>query len=279
MFTVAHTMPFMITNHSDINMATNCFKSLSSSTTDSILIIYNQGNMSNENLEKLLKNFKLNYVILGEGYNVGIPAARQCCFKYIWNNFSGIKYISEIHVDMIFTSNWVDIIISYLENHDEPMLSPGIITNFGEMHPENRGNKSIEIPQSYEEILTLLSNNISNEICEGFVHPVIHKSEVLKTIGGYDIRFLKGKQGYEDDSILLGYRYYMGTRSNWRPKTILSTRVFHYTLAQRLKMENIYQETNRNLGGLVDQYGAYGLLQLSLIHDNNKFEKIVTPLL
>ena len=175
MFAIAHTMPFMITNHSDINMAINCFKSLSLGTTNSILILYNQGNMSNDKLETFLKTFKLNYVILGEGNNVGIPAARQCCFEYIWENFSDIKYISEIHVDMIFTSDWTDIIINYLENNDEPMLSPGIITNFGELHPENRGNKCIEIPQSYEEILTLLSNNISNEICEGFVHPVIHK--------------------------------------------------------------------------------------------------------
>jgi hypothetical protein len=175
---------------------------------------------------------------------------------------------------MIFTSDWADIIIDYLEKHDEPMLSPGIITRFGELHPENRGIKSIEIPQRYDEILALLSNNIKNEVCEGFVHPVIHKAEILKTIGGYDMRFLKGKQGYEDDSILLGYRYYMGTRSNWRPKALLSTRVFHDTLAQRMKMENIYQETNKNLDGLVEQYGVYGLLQLSSIHNNKEFKRI-----
>jgi len=66
----------------------------------------------------------------------------------------------------------------------------------------------------------------------------------------------------------------IGTRSNWRPKTILSTRVFHYTLAQRMKMDNIYQETNRNIDGLVDQYGVYSLLQLSLIHNNNELRKM-----
>jgi len=68
------------------------------------------------------------------------------------------------------------------------------------------------------------------------------------------------------------------SRSNWRPKTLLSTRVFHYTLAQRFKMENIYKETNINLDGLVDQYGAYGLLQLSIIHNNSKFEKIASSI-
>lgn len=66
----------------------------------------------------------------------------------------------------------------------------------------------------------------------------------------------------------------MGTRNNWKPKVLLSERVFHISLVQRMKMDNIHEETNKNLEGLINQYGLYGLLQLDAIHHNNQFKQI-----
>lgn len=69
-----------------------------------------------------------------------------------------VKYISEIHVDMIFTPQWSKTIVNYLETSDEPMMSPGILTGYGELHPEKKGiKKSIDIPSSHEELQTLLA--------------------------------------------------------------------------------------------------------------------------
>lgn len=276
---LAHTLPFLIVRQSDITMAENCFRSLAECNTDAILIIYNQGPLTNSELERYLKMFNLkNFEVLGEGTNVGIPKARQSCFEYIWNNHPEIKYISEIHVDMIFTKDWADIIMDYLKHSDEPMLSPGIITATGLLVPESRTNKSVDVPEKYDDILNLLMSHTKNELMEGFVHPVIHKSEILKEIGGYDTRFLKGMQGYEDDSIILGYRYYMGTRNDWRPKAYLKSRVLHLAEGQRVYLENIKEEFMKNLQGLVNQHGIYGLLQIAKIHNNDELKNFANSI-
>jgi GT2 family glycosyltransferase len=279
MSSIAHTMPFMILNEEDLKMAHTCLKSLSEGLDHGALIIFNQGYLSNEELRLFLDQYPIKSIIIGKGENEGIPIGRQRCFEYIWKNMPEIDYISEIHVDMLFTKDWAETMMAYLDNHDEPMMSPGILTGFGELHPEGRGIKGIEVPSNYNEILTLLHHHQKEEVSEGFVHPVIHKSSILKSIGGYDTRFLKGKQGYEDDSILLGYRYYMGLKNNWKPKSLLSTRVLHISLAQRMKLNHIQEETNTNLKGLIEQYGVYGLNQLAIIHSNNHFKCIADSII
>jgi len=276
---LVHTMPFMILKENELQMAENCLYSFAEANANEPLVLYNQGYLTNNELIDFINQFKLKFIILGEGRNIGIPAARQNCFEYIWNNIPNTKYISELHVDMIFTKGWSDTIIEYLQKSREPMLSPGILTVYGELHPDKKGEKSVSVPNDTIELKSLLEMLASDRICEGFVHPVIHKSDILKEIGGYDLDFLKGQQGYEDDSILLGYRYYMGTGASWRPKAYLKAMVYHISLAQRMQMKNIQNETSKNLDGLVKQYGVYGLKQLSQIHRNNFFDNIAQLIL
>jgi len=276
---IVHTMPFMILKENELKMAENCLKSFAEANANEPLVLYNQGYLTNNELIDFINQFKLNFIILGEGRNIGIPAARQSCFEYIWNNIPSTKYISELHVDMIFTKGWSETIIEYLKKSKEPMLSPGILTVYGELHPHKKGEKSASVPNDTKELKSLLEMLATDRMCEGFVHPVIHKSDVLKEIGGYDLDFLKGQQGYEDDSILLGYRYYMGTGANWRPKAYLKAMVYHISLAQRMQMKNIQNETSKNLDGLIKQYGVYGLKQLSQIHGNDSFNNIVQLIL
>ena len=138
-----------------------------------------------------------------------------------------------------------------------------------------------EIPLGNEELMNDLLNQLTfDKVVEGFVHPVLHRSEVLKAVGGYDTRFLQGKQGYEDDSLLIGYRYYLGTKINWKPKCLLKTRVYHATLAQRISLIDKNQDFQKNLRGLIYQYGVKGLMELSSIYeDNNHFKEIADQLL
>jgi len=272
---IAYTLPFMLISDTDLQMADECFKSLSTGNADGILVLYNQGPLSNKQLEIFLSKYPIENVILGNGENIGIPAARQACFKYIWNNLPEVLFVSEIHVDMIFTSDWVKVLTQWLKSNDEPMIAPGILTAFGELHPEQKGIKSIEIPSDYSSILALLPLLTTDSLAEGLVHPVIHKAETLKAIGGYDTRFLTGQQGFEDDSLLLGYRFYMGVRNNWKPKACLKTRVFHKSLAQRVYLQNMQSECAKNLEGLIKQYGVYGLEQLDRMHCNKTFEATV----
>ncbi|GAB6171935.1 hypothetical protein JCM15765_14130 [Paradesulfitobacterium aromaticivorans] len=271
MLALVHTLPFLLLNSSDLKMAEECLKSLAAGHSAATLVLYNQGYLSNEELEEFLIRFPIKHVILGSGVNIGIPAARQACFEYIWGNIPEAKYISEIHVDMIFTKDWADTVIDFLEHSDEPMLAPGILTVYGELHPEKKGVKSLEVPVGYENVLELLPKLTKDETCEGFAHPVIHKAEALQAVGGYATRLLTGKQSYEDDSLLLSYRYYMGTRNNWRPKAYLKSRVYHISMAQRVFLDNIQEDFAKNLQGLIKQYGIYGLRQLALIHNNEMF--------
>jgi heterodisulfide reductase subunit B len=103
---------------------------------------------------------------------------------------------------------------------------------------------------------------------------------VLKAVGGYDTRFLKGTQGYEDDSLLVGIRYYLGTKTNWKPKCFTGVRVYHATLVQRVTMPDINEAFRSNLRGLVYQYGVKGLMELTAIYPENKhFRQVADDLL
>lgn len=267
---IAHTLPFLLRDPSDLTMAEQGLKSLENSP-DCCVVLYNQGYLSNSELLDFLGRFKLKFYVLGSGQNVGIPIARQECMKFIWSNLPEYQYISEIHVDMIFPPQWHQSLVQYLETQDEPMISPGIITQFGEIHPVGKNVRCLIIPDSPEEIIKLCQGLTQVRTHEGFVHPVVHKTAILKEIGGYDTRFLQGKQGYEDDSLLLGYRYYMGTRSSWKPKCYLGSFVYHATLAQRTTVCNTPQEFMINQQALFRQYGVYGLLQLAEIHGSEHF--------
>ncbi|ADG81825.1 hypothetical protein [Thermincola potens] len=267
---LVHTLTFLLRDENDLKMADKCFNSLQQ-TKDTCIVVYNQGYMTNSELSEYLCDYRFTFHILGCGENEGIPVARQRCMKYIWENLPQYKFVSEIHVDMIFPANWHVPLIKYLETHDEPMICPGIITQFGEIHPWKKGTKSIDIPLEPEEIISLCQSLREEKLCEGFVHPVIHKIEALKKVGGYDTRLLKGKQGYEDDSLLLGYRYYMGTRTGWKPKCYLASYVYHASMAQRTTLQNITEEFMINLNGLFKQYGSYGFLQLAEIHGSKDF--------
>ncbi|OAB40044.1 hypothetical protein PMSD_03080 [Paenibacillus macquariensis subsp. defensor] len=274
---IIHTMPLLIRSEhlniiEDMKMASACFESLALSE-DALVIIYNQGGLSNDQLKQMCTTFKLTTVILGEGENVGIARARQHCFEYIWMHYYDTAYISEIHVDMVFTPNWYTPLIDYLENSDEPMISPGIITITGELQPLRQYTT---IPSTYRELITHLESLSVDEVHMGFVHPVIHRASALQSVGGYDTQFLSGKQGYEDDSLLIGYVYYMGTKNNWRPKCYLKSWVYHATLAQRMSLPDRHIDFAINEKGLFQQYGAYGLKQLSEIHSNSAdFEQLI----
>lgn len=273
---IIHTMPLLIRseplNIEDITMVSACFESLALSD-DSLVVIYNQGGLSNDQLALMCDTFKLPAVILGHGENVGIARARQSCFEYIWTHYSDSEYISEVHVDMVFPSNWYAPLIAYLDTTDEPMISPGIITINGELQP--RGQFTT-IPPTYGELITHLESLSLDEVHPGFVHPVVHRADALRSVGGYDTQFLRGKQGYEDDSLLLGYVYYMGTKNQWRPKCYLKSWVYHATMAQRMSLPDKHLDFALNEKGLFQQYGAYGLKQLSEIHSNSAgFEQMI----
>jgi len=271
-----HTMPLFIHKNphefeSNLKLAKRCFESLAQSKENRI-VVYNQGCLPNEVITNMLKSYGVSPIILGNGSNVGIPKARQTCFQYIWDQYPEIEFISEVHLDMIFPKNWYTPLIDFLSKSDEPMVSPGILTISGEMQP--LGN-FVEIPEDTSELISLLAKWVRDEVHERFVHPVIHKSQILKEVGGYDTQFLKGKQGYEDDSLLLGYLYYMGTRTNWRPKCYLKSFVYHAGMAQRMSLPDKSIDFDLNEKGLIKQYGAYGLKQLSHIHENSSSFKLI----
>ncbi|MGO4790974.1 hypothetical protein AB4124_26555 [Paenibacillus sp. 2KB_20] len=278
---IIHTLPVMIRSEcfrdDDLSMARACFESLRSSE-DHLVVLYNQGCLSNDNLRALLTSCGLSAVILGDGENIGIARARQTCFEYIWKHHRDVEYISEIHVDMVFPRNWYVPLLDFLANSDEPMISPGIVTMYGELQPS--GLDAVTPDDQEAELITLLGELKRDEVVEGFVHPVVHKARILREIGGYDTQFLRGKQGYEDDSLLLSYYYYMGTRTNWRPKCYLKSWVYHATMAQRMTLPDKHKEFALNEEGLIRQYGAYGLMRLSNIHRNpsafdNLLQKII----
>lgn len=247
----------------DKELATKCLYSLEN-TTYKTIIVYNQGCLSNKELYLFLNNFNLNFYIMGEAINVGIPRARQYCFEYIWQNYPHATYISELHVDMLFAPHWEDALISYLEMHEEPMISCGIVDRDGEMKLINRVVG--KMPTCLPECINFLESLRCEEVVHGFTHPCIHKNFILKQVGGYDIKFLKGKLAFEDDSLLLGYYYYYGTKVNWYPKVNYQSVVYHATCMQRFTLDN---DSNINFNGLLKQYGAMGLKHLSQLHTNS----------
>jgi hypothetical protein len=155
---------------------------------------------------------------------------------------------------MIFAADWDSPLVKYLcENSGEPMICCGIVTD-------------AEVIKLYPDgVDTYFAKYVRNEIGRGLVHPCVHRAQVLKAVGGYDTRFLKGQQGFEDDSLLVSYHYYYGTRANWVPKISYNSVVYHAIGGQRFGMdENLYS----NYAGLVSQYGAMGINVLSNVHIN-----------
>lgn len=257
-----HTLLFLFRENKlteDINMAATCLKSLEKSTFKTV-VVYNQGYFSNEKLQEFLKPFQLNFHVIGDGANVGTTVGRQSCFRFIWENFPDTEYISEIHLDMLFTWAWEDMLVSYLDTHDEPVISCGIVDQRGNMPFLN---KTAAVPDSNDKYDDFLANLREDSILHGFTNPCVHASKALKETGGYNSLFLKGKQCFEDDSLLLGYYYYFGTRANWHPKINFNSIVYHAIAGQRL---DISGNVMVNFNGLIKQYGAMGLKHLSDLH-------------
>lgn len=261
-----HTLLFMIRQEyleEDMQIATRCLKSLENSAYKTV-VIYNQGSFNNEQIKSFVKPYSLNCIIIGDGVNVGTSAGRQRCFEYIWANFPNTQFISEIHLDMIFTVNWEVPLIKYLENHEEPLICSGIIDDKGNV--PFLGQATHPVPTNLEDFESYLQSLKSDKIVIGFTNPCIHVSEILKQTGGYNTNFLKGMHAFEDDSMLLGYYYYYGTKASWKPKINFNSVVYHKIAGQRLIMTDIVKI---NYFGLVDQYGAMGLNHLSELHNNN----------
>lgn len=261
---LVHTLLFFVrADHyaDDLLLTEKCLKSLSTGTYKKV-VIYNQGCISNDELRNILDQYDLEYYILGKGINIGIVAGRQNCFQYIWSNLPNTKYISELHLDMIFSKEWENSLIDYLTQHDEPVISSGIITSSGSC--VNLKETVYSLPQLFDEWEPFLHSLQENVIIPGFTHPCIHVSQILQEVGGYDLKMLNGSQYYEDDSLLLSYYLYYGTRSNWHPKINYNSVVYHECAAQRLGLDNCIQ----NYLGLIQQYGIMGQKYLSLLHSN-----------
>ncbi len=258
-----HTLLFMIReNHldEDLALADQCLRSLEKGSYKTV-VIYNQGFWKREILEGFLKAYDLNCIVIGDGFNTGTVIGRQGCFNYIFKQYPDTQFVSEIHLDMILTTHWEDPLVTYLEENDEPLVSCGIVDQGGNL---SFLQKLVEpLPKDKDLIDDYLSGLKQDSVVHGFTNPCIHKVEVLKATGGYNQRFLTGKQAFEDDSMLLGYYYYYGTRVNWKPKVNYNSVVYHAVAGQRLGMGDSVMV---NYSGLVKQYGAMGLKHLSELH-------------
>lgn len=260
-----HTLLFFFRENKlpqDIPMATECLKSLEKSAYKTV-VVYNQGCISQGSLKAFLEKFDLDAHIIGEGKNVGTTVGRQSCFAYIWEHFPDTEYISEIHLDMIFAPRWEEPLIRYLDTHEEPLIGCGIVDQQGRFPFLN---KTAALPASHSEYDDFLLSLRQDSVLDGFSNPCIHVSKILKQIGGYNAEFLKGSQCFEDDSMLLGYYYYYGTKADWRPKINFNSVVYHAIAGQRI---GIGANIMVNFSGLVKQYGAMGLLRLSTLHNTN----------
>ncbi|WP_020616853.1 hypothetical protein [Paenibacillus daejeonensis] len=272
---VIHTLPLFIREDSlqhDLEMVIACLHSLSASAGRHV-VIYNQGCLTHTDLARIAKDCGVEAHILGSERNVGIARARQACFEYVWQTYPDVAYISEIHVDMLFPAAWYEPLIRFLDTSQEPMICPGIVTSAGELQP-----LGLRVPPATdaEQWLNLLASLPLGGLAYGFVHPVIHRSEALQAIGGYDTGLLRGRQGYEDDSLLLGYAYYMGTRNEWKPRCCLQSWVYHATMAQRMSLQGKLQDFALNELGLFHLYGINGLRALARLHNKpNLFDELV----
>ncbi|MDV4149571.1 class I SAM-dependent methyltransferase [Clostridium sp. AL.422] len=240
-----YMLPFLINKNGsdfiyDSKMSDDFFKSLEKCKYK-ILLIYNQGCLSNQELSYYLSKFNINYEIIGNGENDGIAFSRYSMINHIKKNYNNIKYVAEVHLDMIFTPNWDKPLIDFLLKTNEPIVSPRIVYFEDNLYKVTGREESFIFPESLEEKIEMMESLIEEKIDYGFVHPAIHNFNILKRINAYDIRFLTGKQGYEDDSIILGYNYYMGTKENWKPKIYCKSCVYHRTIGQRAKINNFYE--------------------------------------
>lgn len=247
----------------DKELARICLHSLENASYKTV-VIYNQGCLSNQELNLFLKEFDLHCIVIGTGENVGTSKGRQSCFEFVWEKYPRVKYISELHLDMIFKAHWEDELVDFLQSHDEPMISCGIVDKEGQMAFLNKQVLMSENQfKNFEDFLTSLE---CDEIVSGFTNPCIHVSEILKKVGGYQTDFLRGRQCFEDDSLLLGYYYYYGTSINWYPKVNYRSVVYHAVAGQRLQLSD---NVMINYNGLVKQYGAMGLKHLSELHTSS----------
>lgn len=269
---IVYMIPLLITQScEDMVMAMECFESLE--RIENIqLVIYNQGYLTNKQLKIFMEDYNIGVHILGEGSNVGITKARHECLEYIWKTWPDTKYIAEAHVDMVFTPNWDKPLIAFMERTGEPMVCPRILIFEEGQYKTNFSDQTFDFSKNLNERIKLLESLQEHRVEEKFVHPVIHNASVLKEIHPYDVRFLTGHQGYEDDSIVLGYNYYQGTKMKWRPKMYMGSCVYHKTLAQRMGLPNLFQEFSKNYEGIKMQYGAYGFESLARIHNSTIFE-------
>ncbi len=260
---LVHTLLFLIRERyaaEDAELAKKCLSSLEKSTYKTV-VIFNQGFWNREMLGEFVKPFDLNCIIIGDGVNMGTVVGRQSCFEAIWDKYPDTGFTSEIHLDMILTHNWEDVLVEYLESHDEPLISCGIVDQNGYM---SFLNKTVERPPLEADMMDdYLKGLRLDRIEHGFTNPCIHNAAILKETGGYNARFLTGKQAFEDDSMLLGYYYYYGTRVHWKPKVHYGSVVYHAIAGQRIGMND---SVMINYSGLVKQYGAMGLKHLSELH-------------
>ncbi len=271
---LVYMLPFFINNSSqyfneELKIAKDCLQSLSLSN-DVKLIIYNQGSLTNSELTLILSNYSnIDFDIIGSGVNVGIPKSRYKLVNYLLENYSDTRYVAEIHLDMIFPPNWAKPLITYLEEHDDPIISPRILRKINNKFYLQDNGTEINFAGNLEDKTQILQSLTEKSLVFNFVHPVIHKLEALRSIHYYDPGFLTGHQNFEDTSILIGYRYYMGTRSNWKPKCYWESCVFHQIEGQRLNILNT-KDPQKNLDGLIRQYGAYGIYEWYAM-DGNPF--------
>jgi len=261
-----HTLLFLFReskSEEDKRIATICLKSLEKGTYKTV-VIYNQGYLTDDQLKEFLSQFNLNCIVIGIGSNIGTVIGRQSCFEYIWDKYPETEFISELHLDMIFTFNWEDPLVDYLQHNDEPLMSAGIVDKEGNLNFLE--TKADNFTEEFAITDDFLMNLRCDKVVHGFTNPCIHVSKILKVTGGYNSRFLKGKQCYEDDSMLLGYYYYYGTRLNWHPKVNYNSVVYHAVAGQRLEVPG---NVRLNYEGLVQQYGAMGLKHLSQLHKSD----------
>lgn len=261
---LVHTLLFLFRRDreaEDGSLAANCLKSLENSSYKTV-VIYNQGELSNDELKAFVSPFSLDCRIIGDGANAGTVAGRQKCFEYIWETMPGTSYISELHLDMLFSPRWEDELVLFLENNDEPLVSCGIVDKQGWMPFLNR---LVTLPENPAQYPGFLEGLRTDQVVHGFTNPCLHVSEILRQTGGYHAAFLKGNQCFEDDSMLLGYYYYYGTKRGWHPKVNYKTVVYHAVAGQRLA---IHDSVTVNYNGLVKQYGAMGLKALSTLHSS-----------
>jgi hypothetical protein len=247
-----HTLLFLLRPAQlmeDLMMTQLCLSSLEKSSHKTV-VVYNQGCWDNDTLTAYLQQYALNCIVIGSGSNAGTVLGHQQCFETIYAHYPEAAFISEIHPDMVFAPEWEDALLAYLKTHDEPVVSAGIVTD----------PALLMLPEG--DLSARLLEQRSDRIENGFNLPCIHKAEVLKATDGYDARFLKGMQAFEDDSLLLGYYYYYGTRQNWRPKINYNSIVYHAVGGQRFTLND---DMFINYRGLVKQYGFKGLEVLSNI--------------